>query len=236
MTTELSLRDVEEFLEQSIGYHFSKPSLLREALTHTSYHNENPGLSYSHSERLEFLGDAVLDLAISHSVFSDLPGQPEGELTRIRAEVVNEKSLAGIARTLDLGACLQLGKGEVKTGGRQKDSLLADAFEALLGAVYLDGGFEVACEVIERLFSSPIKESAQRKLTVDHKTRLQEKLQAQYGRTPSYIMTQVDGPVHERIYCAEVRFEGKRIGSGEGRSKKAAQQAAAAEALAAFDE
>lgn len=225
-------RDCETSLQERIGYRFTDPLLLREAVTHKSFSNECQSETLAHNERLEFLGDAVLDLAISHLVFRDFLRLPEGELTRIRAEVVNERRLAAVGRELDLGACLLLGRGEDRSGGRDKESLLADALEALLGAVFCDGGYQSACQVIEHLFRSVVAGAVARKAGLDHKTRLQEVLQARHGLPPAYVLTATEGPDHQRQYSVEVRFGGETIGRGRGRTKKAAEQEAAREALA----
>ena len=219
-----------EFLENSIGYCFSNKNLPLQALTHKSYSNEQADY-VPHNERLEFLGDAVIELVISEWVYRSYPDVPEGGLTRIRAEVVSEKGLAVIARNLDLGQGLRLGKGEERSGGRDKASLLSDALEALLGAVFVEGGFGVACQVGERIFSTSVKESAQQRYGSDYKTCLQEKLQAHYNKLPEYQLTQVSGPDHDRTFSMEVRFAGKLLGKGNGSSKKNAEQKAAAAAL-----
>lgn len=228
-------RACEESLEQRLGYRFAEPALLRESLTHKSYSNEHPG-STGHSERLEFLGDAVLDLVVGHALFSGYAVLPEGELTRLRAELVREEGLAAVGRRLDLGACLLLGRGEERSGGRDKDSLIADALEALLGAVFCDGGFEAARAVVAPLFASSLERALQRKGGGDHKTRLQELLQARQGVTPDYVLVAAEGPDHQRTYTAEVRFGGEIIGCGKGRTKKAAEQRAAGEALGRLEE
>ena len=225
----------EDPLQQRIGYRFANLALLSEALTHKSYSNEQVAGLAPHSERLEFLGDAVLDLAISSLAFSAFTGFAEGALTRVRAEVVSEASLARIARGIDLGSWLRLGRGEERSGGREKESLLADACEALLGAVYCDGGFPAACAVVERLFGAALAEAAQSKDGVDHKTRLQELLQSRFGRPPHYSLVATSGPDHQRNYRVEVCCAGDLLGSGSGRSKKAAEQEAAREALGRFD-
>lgn len=217
-------------LENVLGYQFKNRQLPQQALTHKSYSNEQPAATL-HNERLEFLGDAVLELAISDWVYRRYPDIPEGGLTRIRAEVVCENGLAGVAKQLNLGDCLRLGKGEEKSGGREKPSLLSDALEALLGAVYCDGGFVAACEVVDRVFTEVIEMTARSRYGTDYKTCLQERLQAGYGRLPEYILTQVTGPDHERIFSMEVRFDGKLLGNGCGPSKKRAEQQAAAAAL-----
>ena len=217
-------------LEKTIDYVFSDRLLLLQALTHKSYSNEQLDF-VPHNERLEFLGDAVLELVTSDWVFRHYPNIPEGGLTRIRAEVVSEKGLFEIARQLQLGEGLRLGKGEQKSGGSEKSSLLADALEALLGAVYLDGDFAAACRVIEKIFVAAIEQSAQLRYGSDYKTCLQERLQACYGQLPEYLLTQVSGPDHERIFSMEVRLSGKLLGKGKGSSKKSAEQKAAAAAL-----
>lgn len=217
-------------LEKALGYHFQDSDLPIQALTHKSFSNEQSA-GRNHNERLEFLGDAVLELAVSERVFRDFPDIPEGGMTRIRAEVVSEKGLALIARELNLGRGLRLGKGEEKSGGREKPSLLADALEALLGAIYCDRGFAAACDVVGRIFSSVIANSAETRYGTDYKTCLQERLQADFGQLPEYHLTQVCGPDHERVFFMEVRFDGKLFGRGQGSSKKQAEQQAAAAAL-----
>ena len=220
----------QENLEKALAYHFKDPDLLLQALTHKSFSNEQAD-DILHNERLEFLGDAVLELAVSEYVFHKYPDIPEGGLTRIRAEVVSEKGLAAIARALELGAGLRLGKGEEKSGGREKASLLSDALEALLGAIYCDAGFSRVCQVVEHLFATPIAESARCRYGTDYKTRLQERLQAIHGRLPSYHLVRVSGPDHARVFSMEVRFDDKLLGAGRGPSKKRAEQQAAARAL-----
>ncbi len=217
-------------LESLIGYQFKDPQLPVQALTHKSYSNEQTG-GAAHNERLEFLGDAVLELAVSEWVYRQYPDIPEGGLTRIRSEVVCETGLAAISRQLGLGRILRLGKGEEKSGGRDKSSLLADALEALLGAVYCDGGFSAACQVVAKIFAAAIEATARSRYGTDYKTCLQERLQAGYGRLPEYQLLQVSGPDHERTFSMEVRFDGKLLGSGSGPSKKRAEQQAAAAAL-----
>lgn len=217
-------------LETLLGYQFENPHLSLQALTHKSYSNEQNDLTL-HNERLEFLGDAVLELAVSDWVYRHYPDIPEGGLTRIRAEVVCETGLASIARELKIGDGLRLGKGEEKSGGRDKPSLLSDALEALLGAVYCDGGFAAACRVVEQVFTEIIEVTAHSRYGTDYKTCLQERLQADYGKLPEYLLAQVSGPDHERVFSMEVRFDGKLLGSGCGPSKKRAEQQAAAAAL-----
>ncbi len=217
-------------LEQSIGYAFTDRQLLLQALTHKSYSNEQAEL-VPHNERLEFLGDAVIELVISDWLFSNYPDIPEGGLTRIRAEVVSERGLSMIARQLQIGAVLRLGKGEQRSGGSEKSSLLADALEALLGALYRESGYAAVSLVIQKVCSAVIEKSALLRYGSDYKTCLQERLQAQYGKLPEYLLVQVSGPDHERVFSMEVYFSGKLLGVGSGSSKKNAEQKAAEIAL-----
>ncbi len=230
MEPDLREPHCEEVLQERIGYRFVDPALLREALTHKSYSNEKSGGS-PYNERLEFLGDAVLDLVVSDRVFHLYPAESEGELTRIRAEVVSEKGLARVARAIGLGDCLSLGRGEERSGGREKESLNADALEALLGAVFRDGGLAPATAVVERLFGEPIRQAALRKTGIDHKTRLQEFLQGRKSHPPHYVLLRAEGPDHDRTYSVEVRTDHDVLGEGQGKSKKAAEQEAARRAL-----
>lgn len=199
--------------------------LFREALTHSSYAYET-GLHSN--ERLEFLGDAVLELAVSEYFFKAFPAHPEGKLTLMRHNVVNEKSLAQIARRIDLGAYLQLGKGESLSGGAEKPSLLAGALEALVGALFLDQGYVKAQPLIIALFE-PILETIKQgeKPLLDYKTMLQEMCQSKFGRPPVYKITAEFGPSHARNFQAEVKIENRVVGRGEGKSKKEAEQLAA---------
>lgn len=221
-----------QVLQDSLDYYFISASLLVEALTHKSYSNEQPGGEIACNERLEFLGDAVLDLVVSRYMFRCFPNAQEGELTRIRAEVVNEKGLSIVARSLQLGVFLRLGRGEERSGGRDKDSLVANALEALLGAVFCDGGFESVCDLVERFFADPIAEAAQRKHGLDHKTHLQEITQARYALIPEYLLVSEDGPEHRRHYTVVVRLDEKPLGQGQGTTKKKAEQQAALRAIA----
>lgn len=218
-------------LQDNLGYRFIDGSLLAEALTHKSYSNEQSGDPIPCNERLEFLGDAVLDLVVSRYMFRRFPNAQEGELTRIRSEVVSEKGLSIVARTLQLGRFLQLGRGEERSGGRDKDSLMANALEALLGAVFCDGGFGSACDLVERLFAKLIAEAAQRKHGLDHKTHLQEITQARFAQIPEYVLVCEEGPEHRRHYTVEVRLADKPLGKGQGSTKKKAEQEAALVAI-----
>lgn len=217
-------------LERRIGYHFDDPALLLQAVTHKSRSNESAAAT-PHNERLEFLGDAVLDLIVSQDLFARYPHLPEGELTRVRAEAVSEKSLAGLARELGVGSLLRLGRGESISGGADKDSLLADALEAVLGAVFQDGGYERARRVVEPLFRDILDCSVKRETGNDYKTRLQELFQSRYGHPPEYVLSRTEGPDHQRTYTVEVVLDDRSIGSGRAGTKKGAEQAAAAEVL-----
>lgn len=213
-------------MEETLGYAFQSQSLLAEAMTHRSYANEFHDENLPDNERLEFLGDAVLDLIVSQYLMTALPNAPEGELTRVRAEVVALPSLARIALSLDLGSCLLLGKGEERSGGRDKPSLLADALEALLGAIFTEGGFMAAQTVIVPLFA-PLLQRASINDGQDYKSRLQEFLQGRNRELPVYELVEATGPAHDRVYHIHVLIDGCTYGSGFGRTKKSAEQSAA---------
>lgn len=216
-------------LEESIGYRFADPALLRQALSHSSYTNEQKEPPDS-NERLEFLGDAVLQLVVSHHLFRCCPDCAEGELTKRRAAMVCEPSLAQRARYLGLGDYLLLGKGEEMTGGRTRPSLLADAFEALVGAIYLDGEIGAAEAFIRRELVG-VMEAAAPEGRRDYKTFLQEKLQKDPENRLAYAMVEETGPDHAKHFRVQVEVNGAVWGVGDGRSKKEAEQAAAAQAL-----
>lgn len=220
-----------EDLQKKISYQFKDIDLLREALTHKSYVNENPELNLKDNERLEFLGDAVLDLAISTSLVMNFPNFQEGELSRFKSMVVSETSLAKIAARLDLGHFLFLGKGEEQTGGREKESLLANALEAIIAAIYLDGGLEPADEFIRMTFSDEISMIVKEGISLDYKTDLQEYCQAQGLPLPVYKVSKETGPDHKKIFEIELLIQDEVFGIGIGRSKKDAEQKAAKEAL-----
>ena len=212
-------------LQQRISYSFRDARLLERALTHRSYANEHR-LS-EHNERLEFLGDSVLNLVVSERLMKDRPRSPEGELSRLRAAVVSEASLAEVARSIGLGAFLLLGKGEEQTGGRDKDSLLADALEALIASLYLDGGFDRATAFIEARF----QEILDRTGGTDCKTELQERSQELLKVLPEYRVVSESGPDHRKEFVIELSVRGEILGRGSGKSKKEAEQKAAKEAL-----
>ena len=216
-------------LEGRLGYNFKNISLLKNALVHTSYANEVRN-GVTSNERLEFLGDSVLSLIVSDHIFNKFSGMPEGELTRLRASLVCEKSLCSFARELDLGHFLYLGKGEDKGGGRDRDSILADAFEAVLAAIYLDGGMDAAKEYVMRFVLREIKVHTEEN-TKDYKTILQEIIQRNPEETVSYILTGSDGPDHDKSFTVEVHLNSNVIGEGTGKSKKQAEQMAAKQAL-----
>lgn len=215
-------------LEQRIGYQFRDFSLLKQAMMHSSYTNEKNLPKYQCNERLEFLGDAVLELVSSEFLFKDSPQIPEGELTKTRASMVCEPSLAMCARDIGLGSYLLLGKGEETTGGRLRDSVTSDALEALIGAVYLDGGFTNAKEFIHRFVLTDLED---KKLFYDSKTILQEMVQAAKNGSVSYRLTGEEGPDHSKTFSVEVLIGDQAYGSGRGRTKKAAEQQAAYEAI-----
>lgn len=210
-------------LEERIGYCFKDKALPDMALTHSSYANERKINKKNDYERLEFLGDAVLELTVSEFLYENYPGKKEGELTRTRAALVCESTLSECARNYGLPELLLLGKGEAATGGRERDSILCDVFEAVAGAIYLDGGYQAAKNYIHRFVLEDWENKA---LFVDSKTILQEYIQKK-GSVVSYQTLCEEGPANERIYTEELLIDGVPVGSAEGRSKKAAQQSAA---------
>ena len=215
-------------LEKKIGYTFENHKLLERAMMHSSYTNEKHLEKYRCNERLEFLGDAVLELISSEYLFGELPRVSEGELTKTRASMVCEPSLAMCARDIDLGSYLLLGKGEEATGGRMRDSITSDAMEALIGAIYLDGGFTSAKEFIHRFILTDLED---KKLFYDSKTILQEIVQANKAVNITYELVGEEGPDHNKTFEVRVRIGGQPYGSGKGRSKKAAEQKAAYQAI-----
>lgn len=214
-------------LERRLGYTFEDPSLLRTALTHTSYANEHRREKAVHNERLEFLGDAVLELVSSEYLYTKYPQMGEGEMSKKRASMVCEPSLAKCARGLELPGCLRLGHGEEQMGGREKDSIISDAMEAVIGAVFLDGGFDQARQLVLDHILLDLREED---LFRDRKTRLQELVQEK-GRHVTYELTGESGPAHRKVFCVDAVIDGRVLGSGTGRTKKAAAQAAAEEAI-----
>jgi len=204
-----------ELLQEELGYQFKNPALLSRSLTHVSYDRQK---SESHNEVLEFLGDAVLDLAISDLLIRGNPDKSEGSLSKMRAALVNSAVLAEKAEQLSIGQLLRLGKGEERSGGRKKKSILAGAFEALLGAIYEDGGYQAARGVVERYF---VGDMTGKKLGQhDYKTRLQEISQMLFRLPPAYRVVSETGPDHEKLFVTEINVGGKVLGKGEGKSKK----------------
>lgn len=222
-------------LQEKLGYSFQDIALLTEAMTHRSFANEYQSEDLLDNERLEFLGDAVLDLIVSQYLMNFQPDAPEGELTRIRADVVAMPSLARLARKLDLGSCLLLGKGEERSGGRDKSNLLADALESLLGAIFTDSNFDSVQKVVLPLFI-PLLEQASSREGQDFKSRLQELVQAAQGELPVYKLVEATGPPHDRVYHVEVYVQKRLEGAGQGRTKKSAEQAAAEAAISSLDQ
>ena len=220
-----------ERLEQALGYSFRDRTLLETALTHSSYANEIHRGHLGCNERLEFLGDALLGMVTAQRLYCRFPRMPEGRMTRLRAELVCEQSLAAVARTLELGRCLLLGRGEEQTGGRLRPSILADAVEAVLAAVYCDGGLAETEKLIDRFILADLETRAAMD-TTDYKTELQELLQRRGSVRIRYRITDESGPDHDKTFTAQVLLEEEPIGSGSGRSKKEAEQAAARTALA----
>ena len=219
-----------EELENKLGYHFHDQRLLEHALCHSSYANERHWDRLQNNERLEFLGDAVLELATSEFLYQNYPTMPEGEATRTRASIVCEQTLALCARDLGLGEWLRLGKGEELTGGRDRDSITSDAMEALLGAIYLDGGFANAKEFVHHFILNDIEH---KKLFYDSKTILQEQIQSETEEPIHYELVKEEGPDHNKRFTVNVVLGEKVLGSGSGRTKKAAEQEAAYRALLA---
>jgi ribonuclease-3 len=213
--------------EERIGYRFQNLGLLRQALTHSSYANEKHMKKLSDNERLEFLGDAVLEIISSEFLYQNYPDVPEGELTRLRASIVCEPTLAMCTEELNLGEYLYLGKGEDQTGGRKRKSVLSDALEAVIGAIYLDGGFANAKEFVCRFILTDIEH---KKLFYDSKTILQEVVQGEHGEL-HYELVGESGPDHAKMFTVEVWISSKKISEGSGNTKKAAEQDAAYQAL-----
>ena len=217
-------------LEDKIDYHFKDKELLSTALTHSSYANERKSQHIKYNERLEFLGDAVLSIVVSDYIFKHCPDLPEGELTKLRASLVCERSLFEFARQIDLGSYLLLSKGERNNGGSERPSIVSDAFEALIAAIYIDGGMAPVTKHILNFVVPAIKNS-KRKPVKDYKTTLQEIIQQNPGERLEYVLASESGPDHNKHFVFEVHLNSNVIGKGGGRSKKEAEQQAAREAL-----
>ena len=220
-------------LEAALGHEFTEPAYLAQALVHRSYCAEHP--EAESNERMEFLGDAVLGLSVTVHVYDEYPDLPEGELAKLRASVVNAEVLAAVALEIDLGPALQLGKGEDASGGRTKPSILADAVEAVIAAVYLDGGWDAADRLVLKLVGDRIRQGASGPGDDDYKTRLQELAAQRFDQLPRYQI-RAEGPEHSKRFFAVVVIAGVTRGEGEGRSKKHAEQAAARAAWRALAE
>ena len=217
-------------LEKRIGYTFRNKALLKEATTHSSFANEHKSQHIKYNERLEFLGDAVLSIVVSDYIFKNCPELPEGELTKLRASLVCEKSLFDFAKQINLGNYLVLSRGERHNGGASRPSILSDAFEALLAAIFIDGGIEPAKKHVLSFIVPAIKNSKQKRVK-DYKTTLQEIVQKNPGEKLEYVLIGESGPDHNKHFVVEVHLNSNVIGKGGGRSKKEAEQQAAREAL-----
>jgi len=216
-------------LEAAIGYQFRNVALLQNALTHSSYANERYHNSLASNERLEFLGDSILGMAVAEYLYGNFPDRPEGELTRMRADMVCEQALAAVANRLNLGKHLMLGHGEEQGGGRRRDSILADAVESVIAACYLDGGAEAAGKFIRKFILCHVPVSGLH--NADYKTALQELVQQKKNQHLTYTLVGASGPDHDKEFSVEVSLNGTVVGCGTGRSKKRAEQEAARVAI-----
>lgn len=222
------MNEILKELQEKIGYQFNNPELLKQALTHSSFANEQKINKLKNYERLEFLGDAVLELVSSEFLFKENPNMPEGQLTKLRASMVCEPSLAYCARDIELGSFILLGKGEEATGGRKRDSITSDVMEAVIGAIYLDGGIEEAKKYIYRFVLEDLDDKI---LFMDSKTILQEEIQKRNNAQLHYELVAEMGPDHDKEFQVEAYLDDVLVGTGVGRTKKAAEQQAAYEAL-----
>lgn len=218
-------------LETALGVQFANQDLLEQALVHRSYLNENPRFRLYHNERLEFLGDAVLELIVTEELYEKYPDKPEGELTSLRAALVNSVMLSGVAQELGLNDFLLLSRGEAKDVGRARQYILANAFEALIGAIYLDRGYSVAHDFISRSLMPKLEKVVEHKLYQDPKSRFQEEAQERVSVTPTYEVIREWGPDHNKHFVVGIYLAGELVAEGEGPSKQAAQEAAARLAL-----
>lgn len=233
LNSKINRERLQQKLMATLGFSFQQPALLTQALIHSSYANEHPKQGLQHNERLEFLGDAVLDLVVSEWLFRTYPDLAEGPMTRARASLVRERSLAALARQINLGDYLLLGCGEKITEGGGNSSILADAFEAVIGAVYLDGGLPAVSTLIEKFFGASMAAVNQGNAIEDYKTKLQEELQREGSRDIAYELLYESGPAHAREFSVTVKVDGQPLGSGVGKTKKKAEQEAAKAALLA---
>lgn len=217
-------------LQQALGVSFNQPALLAQALTHSSFANENPGAAVS-NERLEFLGDAVLALIVAENLYRNFPELPEGQMTKIRSYLVKQETLAQVAKSIDLGIYLYLGKGEENSGGQEKPANLARALEAVIAALYLDQGFPTTESLILKLLDPEFQATISEDIVTDYKSRLQEYLQAQSQPAPNYQLIGTEGPDHAKTFIVEVRLNETVLAIGSGRAKKLAEMEAARLAL-----
>ncbi|OFZ80134.1 MAG: ribonuclease III [Bdellovibrionales bacterium RIFOXYD1_FULL_53_11] len=223
-----------QFLQERLGYSFGDRGILLQALTHTSFGHEflqEKPVALRDNERLEFLGDAILDVVVSDILLEAFPNANEGQLSKMRAAVVNEKTLALVAKSIGLQEVVRLGKGEIQTGGNLKPSILSCTLEALIASIYLDGGFNAVYPVVRHLFSPLFSEERELISFCDHKTQLQEIVQAKWKVTPSYHLLATSGPDHAKTFEVEVRMKGKILANAKGQSKKEAEQNAAKAAI-----
>ncbi len=218
-------------LENSLGYYFRDKELLLKSLTHKSFHHENPEKAPSYNERLEFLGDSVLGLVVVEYLFKSDKNYSESTMSKIKSYLVKESILSDIAADISLGTYLRLGKGEEETGGRGKKSILADAMEAVFGAIYIDGGYKCVRGIILKLLMDKIDTAISSEQFFDFKTDLQEESQLKFGVLPQYKIIKQEGEEHKKIFTVDVFIKGNKLGSGKGKSKKEAETIAAKEAL-----
>lgn len=227
----MKIKNLKE-LERNLNYRFKEKDRLVSALTHSSYVNENKLKAIDSNERLEFLGDAILGLVVSEHLYKKYPMYPEGKLTKLRAKIVCEQSLAYVAKKKNVGKYLLLGKGEEATGGRERESILADTVEAIIGAIYLDSSYEKVRKVLLNGFGDDIVKAVSKGiLFIDYKTELQERVQKIGNMKIEYIVEREEGPDHGKIFYMNVSIDGKKISIGKGRNKKEAEQSAAKKAL-----
>lgn len=219
-----------EDLAKELKIKFNDISLLQRALTHRSFLNENKSVDKS-NERLEFLGDAVLELIVSDYLFREYPDRPEGDLTSFRSAIVRTESLAVASRELGFGKYLRLAKGEEESGGRDKDYILANTFEAILGAIYMDQGYQECKDLVTKVLISKIDNIVEHRLDIDSKTKIQEMAQAKFNTTPTYVVIKESGPDHDKEYVVGIKIGKKILGKGKGSSKQRAEEAAAQKAV-----
>jgi ribonuclease III len=235
MMTDERLREITK-LEGRIGWSFNDKTLIDRALTHRSYSNENATAANGDNEKLEFLGDAVLQLIISDFLMKKLPDYTEGQLSKLRASIVNESSFADLSRTFQIGDYLLLGKGEEASGGRKKPSILADTFESVIAAIYLDAGFEQTRFVVHAIIAPLVGEGKQDFLFYDYKTAIQEKSLLLFKKMPRYVLISETGPDHDKLFETGLYIEDRLIATGKGKSKKEAEKQAARLASQILDE